>query len=294
MNSASYGRKITQTTYYHRKERTLTFTGNEKMITCGVDIGARSIDIVLYDGVRILASCVVNTGAFPQKNARDAYEKLLDTAGISASEVNRIVATGYGRNYFEDADRVATEILCHARGVAALFPTVRTIIDIGGQDSKIIEVGGNGKVLNFMMNDRCAAGTGRFIEMVATALDLPLEQTGSVVQGITEICEISSMCAVFAESEIIGLLHQGVAREVILRGVFRSVAKRIMGMAGKIRLRDDIVFTGGLARNQGVLQALKQETGNNHIKVPPNPQITGALGAAIVALEDLNSNAAHE
>ncbi len=126
--------------------------------------------------------------------------------------------------------------------------------------------------------------------MVAHTLNIPLEETGRAVQGVNEICEISSMCAVFAESEIIGLLHKGVAREVILRGVFRSVARRTLGMAGKIGLRDEIIFAGGVAKNEGVWQALKQETGNKNIIVPPEPQITGALGAAIIAMDDLKNN----
>ena len=256
------------------------------MLTCGVDIGARTIDIVLFDGTQVLKSCVINTGAFPKENALKAFENVLIEAKVKAVNVKRTVATGYGRNYFELADRAATEILCHAKGVNFLFPSVRTIIDIGGQDSKMIEVGSGGKVLNFVMNDRCAAGTGKFIEMVAHTLNIPLEETGIAVQGVNEICEISSMCAVFAESEIIGLLHKGIAREVILRGVFRSVARRTMGMAGKIGLRNDIIFTGGVAKNLGVLQALQHETGKKNIIVPPEPQITGALGAAIIAMED--------
>lgn len=260
------------------------------MLTCGVDIGARTIDIVLLAADKILASCVVDTGAFPQKHARDAFENLLLSAGFSEADLDRIVATGYGRNYFVDAHRGVTEITCHAKGVAFLFPSVRTIIDIGGQDSKMIEVGNGGKVLNFVMNDRCAAGTGKFIEIVAHTLRIPLEETGRAVLGVREICEISSMCAVFAESEIIGLLHKGVAREVILRGVFRSVARRTLGMSGKVGLRNDIIFTGGVAKNAGVIQALTQETGNHNIIVPPEPQITGALGAAIIAMEDLKNS----
>ncbi|UCE06816.1 MAG: 2-hydroxyglutaryl-CoA dehydratase [bacterium] len=260
------------------------------MLTCGVDIGARTIDIVLFDGAQVLESCVVDTGAFPKENAMNTFERILHTVGAGSSDVDRTIATGYGRNYFEQADRVATEILCHARGVTYVFPSVRTIIDIGGQDSKMIEVGEGGKVLNFAMNDRCAAGTGKFIEIVANTLNIRLEETGKAVQGVAEICEISSMCAVFAESEIIGLLHKGVSPEVILRGVFRSVARRTLGMTGKVGLRNDIIFTGGVARNEGVLQALKQETGNDNIKVPPEPQITGALGAAIIAIEEVKDN----
>ncbi len=258
------------------------------MLTCGVDIGARTIDIVLFDSAQVLESIVVDTGAFPKENAMNAFKNILLKTEVEPSEIERIVATGYGRNYFELANRAATEILCHAKGVAFLFPSVRTIIDIGGQDSKMIEVGSDGKVLNFVMNDRCAAGTGKFIEMVAHTLNIPIEETGNAVQEINEICEISSMCAVFAESEIIGLLHKGVAREVILRGVFRSVARRTMGMVGKVGLQDDIIFTGGVAKNQGILQALQHETGKKNIIVPPEPQITGALGAAIIAMEDFH------
>ena len=256
------------------------------MFTCGVDIGARSIDIVIYDGAQIIESSVADTGAFPKENAQKAFDELVRKAGITSSDVKKVVATGYGRNYFEGADRVVSEILCHAAGVSYLFPSVHTIIDIGGQDSKMIEVGENSKVLNFAMNDRCAAGTGKFIEMVAATLNIPLEQTGETALQANETCEISSMCAVFAESEIIGMLHKGASREVILRGVFRSVARRVLGMAGKVGLCDDLVFTGGVAFNHGVHEALKQETGKKDIKIPPNPQITGALGAAIIAARD--------
>jgi len=257
------------------------------MLTCGVDIGARSIDIVLYDGAQIIESTVNDTGAFPKENAKKAFNDVLKNGGVKETDITAIVATGYGRNYFEGAHRVVSEIICHAAGVSYFFPAVHTIIDIGGQDSKMIQVGDSGKVLNFAMNDRCAAGTGKFIEMVAHTLDIPLQQTGDMAMKTTEMCEISSMCAVFAESEIIGLLHKGVSREVILRGVFRSVARRTLGMAGKISISDDFVFTGGVAHNRGVLEGIKQETGKMNLKVPHNPQITGALGAAIIAARDI-------
>ncbi len=257
------------------------------MLTCGVDIGARTIDIVLFDGAMVVESVVRDTGAFPKKNAADAFAEVLAAAGVKESDVSAILATGYGRNYFENASRVGSEILCHAAGVSYLFPSAHTVIDIGGQDSKMIEVDGGGLVRNFVMNDRCAAGTGRFIEIVAKTLGIPLEETGSAALRTAESCEISSMCAVFAESEIIGLLHRGTPRETILRGVFRSVARRTLGMSGKVPLKDDVVFTGGVALNAGVLAALEQESGKKGIKVPPNPQITGALGAAIIAARKL-------
>ena len=257
------------------------------MLTCGIDIGARSIDIVLLDGTRIVASSVTETGVTPRENARSAFEALLRDAGIKESDIARTLATGYGRNYFEGMDRTSSEILCHAAGVAALFPRVRTIIDIGAQDSKMIQTGDGGRVLDFVMNDRCAAGTGKFIEIVAAMLHLSLEEIGPLALRTAETCEISSMCAVFAESEIVGLLHKGMAREVILRGVFRSIARRTLGMAGKFSLEEDVVFTGGVALNPGIVQALKQESAIREILIPPCPQITGALGAAILARRDM-------
>jgi len=260
------------------------------MLTCGVDIGARSIDIVLFDGAGIVASSVTDTGTFPTESVTMAFNDLLRIARVTLSDVDKIVATGYGRNYFNGSDRVVSEILCHAAGVSRLIPTVKTIIDIGGQDSKMIQLGENNKVIDFVMNDRCAAGTGKFIEMIAETLNIPLEEMGVASLKTREACEISSMCAVFAESEVIGLLHKGVSREVILRGVFRSIAKRILGMAGRLALKDDIVFTGGVALNSGVLDALRQESGKKDIKIPDNPQITGALGAAIIAARELEKN----
>jgi len=257
------------------------------MITCGIDIGARSIDIVLLNDKKVLASSVNDTGVFPTENADTAYKKLVKEAGISISDVNRIIATGYGRNFFKGADRVVSEIICHAEGVMYYIPEAKTVIDIGGQDSKVIQIGDKGKVLSFAMNDRCAAGTGKFIEMIATTLNIPLEETGNTALKTQDFCEISSMCAVFAESEVVGLLHKGVPRETILRGIFRSIAKRVLGMTGTLGLREVIAFTGGVARNLGVLDAIKQHCKNKKLLTPENPQITGALGAAIIAAGEL-------
>jgi (R)-2-hydroxyacyl-CoA dehydratese activating ATPase len=251
------------------------------MIHAGVDIGSRTIDIVLFDGEKILGSCVTETGVFPKDKARQSFQQLLKQSGIR--EAASIFTTGYGRNYFEGATEAVSEIVCHAAGAAFLFPQVRTVIDIGGQDSRVIQTGESGKVQGFIMNDRCAAGTGKFIEMVAKTLDIPLEETGKLSLSVTEPCDISSMCAVFAESEIIGLLHQGVSRERILAGVLRSVVRRILGMGRQLSLAGPVVFTGGVARNEGVLHALKEESKIVDIRVPENPQITGALGAAILS-----------
>lgn len=254
------------------------------MLTAGVDIGSRSIEIVLTDGAQVIESVTANTGAAPTENAKKAFAAALAAAGARRPDLAKVIATGYGRNYFPEADAVSSEILCHARGVAYLFPQARTVIDIGGQDSKMISMDGSGKVRNFVMNDRCAAGTGKFIEMVGLMLDVPLDRMGLLTEGSDDAVEISSMCAVFAESEIIGLTQSGTAVDVVLRGVFRSVAKRTLAMTGKVGLQKDVVFTGGVARNAGVARALEHETGVR-LLLPPDPQVTGALGAALIAAE---------
>jgi predicted CoA-substrate-specific enzyme activase len=249
---------------------------------CGIDIGSRTIAVALHDGAQVIESLVVDSGPQPRQNASEALGDALRRSGLKRDDITRTVATGYGRNYFKEADRVSSEILCHARGVSHMFPNARTVIDIGGQDSKLIGMDGNGKVLNFVMNDRCAAGTGKFTEIVALTLNVPLERLGDLSEGSGETCDISSMCAVFAESEIIGLLQSGTTLDAVLRGVFRSVARRTLSMTGRVSLTPDVVFTGGVAMNTGVVRALERESGSG-MMIPSEPQITGALGAALIA-----------
>ena len=256
------------------------------MLNCGIDIGSTTIEIVLHDGRSVLGKGMALSGAFPAEHARKAFTGLLADLKLQRSDVGRIVATGFGRNYFDQADRVISEITCHAAGVIAQIPNARTVIEIGGQDSKMMQMDDEARVRDFVMNDRCAAGTGKFIETVARTLNIPVEETGEISLLAPKGCEISSMCAVFAETEIVGLLHQGASPESVLRGVFNAVARRILGMAGRIGMRDEIVFTGGVARNKGVLKALQEITGHE-IRVPSEPQFTGALGAAILAQRDI-------
>ncbi len=254
------------------------------MIYCGVDIGASSIEIILFDGAQIIGSMVTESGNSPIENGRSAFKKTIEAADLSEDDIEVTVATGYGRNYFESADRSCSEIICHAKGVSYMFPSVRTVIDIGGQDSKLIEINESGRPVDFMMNDRCAAGTGRFIEMAGSVLGIPVEEMSESISPEDGQVDISSMCAVFAESEIIGLLQGGCRPQVILNGVFRAVARRTMSMAGVAKVRKDVVFTGGVAKIRGVALALERETGIEML-IPHNPQITGALGAAIIASE---------
>jgi predicted CoA-substrate-specific enzyme activase len=255
------------------------------MITCGIDIGSTTIEIVLHDGMDAVGKCMAVSGAFPAENAKKAFAGLLSDLKLVRSDVGGIVATGFGRNYFDQADRVMSEITCHAAGVIAQIPKAHTVIEIGGQDSKMIQLDDEAKVRDFVMNDRCAAGTGKFIETVARTLNMPVEETGEVGLRALKACEISSMCAVFAETEIVGLLHQGASPASVLRGVFNAVARRILGMAGRIGMRDEIVFTGGVAKNIGVQKALQEITGHE-IRVPAEPQFTGALGAALLAARE--------
>ncbi len=246
---------------------------------CGVDIGARSVEVLLHDGSDVVDYSIGDSLRDPRGNAEALFMEVLERNGLKAGDLVSVIATGYGRNYFPYSTGTVSEIICHARGVAHLFPNARSVIDIGGQDSKIIRLE-NGMPVDFSMNDRCAAGTGRFIEMAGDLLGIPLEEMDRVTRDGDGTVEISTMCAVFAESEIIGLLQGGAGKGRILRGVFRSVAARTLGMAGGTELMPPLVFTGGVARNPGVVRALARETGMD-ILVPPEPRITGALGAAL-------------
>lgn len=249
---------------------------------CGIDIGSRSIEVVLFDGAQVVESAAADTGSRPLDNASALFQRVLASAGIAKDEIRATVATGYGRNYFPDAHRTMSEILCHAAGVSYLFPDARTVIDIGGQDSKLITLDEAGKPVDFSMNDRCAAGTGKFIEMTGTSLGVPLERMHQMVKDHHDSVEISTMCAVFAESEIIGLVQSGTPVPTILRGVFNSVARRTLAMAARGGLTPRLVFTGGVAMNAAVARAVSEEAGME-VSVPDDPRMTGALGAAITA-----------
>ena len=258
------------------------------MLTCGIDIGSSTIEIVLHDGCRIVSSTIAESGAAPAENALLAFRALLSELQLSRSDIQCIAGTGFGRNYFSGADKIFSEITCHVTGVVSLLPEARTLIEIGGQDSKMIRLDDRGNVYDFMMNDRCAAGTGRFIENAARVLGVTKEETGPIGLTAEQACDITSMCAVFAETEIVGLLHKGASRASILRGIFNSIARRILGMAGRIGLRDAVVFTGGVALNVGVVKAL-EEIAQHRMLVAPHPQFTGALGAALLATREMGS-----
>jgi len=251
------------------------------MITAGIDAGSRTIKVVLWDSDK---SEVVNSGAVDQgveqrRLARELLERLL--GGLGRSQIARTVATGYGRNLIDFADAQITEITCHAAGVAHVAPSTRTIIEIGGQDNKIIRLDEMGTVRDFDMNDRCAAGTGRFLEVVATRLGVPLGELGSLVRQSRCPTPISSMCAVFAETEIVGLLAAGRLPADIVAGVQAAISLRVSAMAGR-NLACPICFTGGGALVPGMAEALQAALGHP-VRLAPEPLFTGALGAALLA-----------
>jgi predicted CoA-substrate-specific enzyme activase len=257
-----------------------------KTVAVGVDAGSRAIKIALLD---TRTRAVVATGSCDQginqsALASDLLARLLAEQGLDAGSIAATVATGYGRHAVAAADRAVTEITCHATGVYHLHADVAAVIDIGGQDSKFIHLGTNGLVVDFSMNDRCAAGTGRFLEVVAQRLDVPIASLGEHARRADKPASISSMCVVFAESELIGLLASGTSRENIIAGVCRAIAQRIAAMAGRIPA-GKIVFTGGVARVAGMRDALAEAL-RHPVTVASDPCMTGAIGAAIIAARE--------
>lgn len=248
------------------------------MRTAGIDIGSRTIELVVLRDGEIIENRQADSGFDPMAQARELLE------GV---EHDHIMATGYGRHLFEllfDAPTV-TEIKAYAVGAKVLFPEVQTILDIGGQDSKAIAVNDAGKVTKFEMNDRCAAGTGKFLEIMAQALGYSLDQFGIKALEATRDIQISSMCTVFAESEVTSLVAKGEARQDIALGLHRSVVKRAAGMMKRVSIKEPVLFAGGVARNP-CIRHLLEEALDRDILVPENPQMVGALGAALLSSEN--------
>jgi predicted CoA-substrate-specific enzyme activase len=255
------------------------------MICAGIDAGSRTLKVVLLDADRLepVASGVVDQGVDQDRLALDLLQKLLQEQGLRREDLGAVVATGYGRKLVQTADTTVTEITCQARGVCHRVPDARTIVDIGGQDSKLVRLKQDGAVTDFIMNDRCAAGTGRFLEMLAAQLGTPFLQLESLVRRSRAPAVISSMCVVFAESEMVGLLAAGVLPEDIVTGVQTAIATRIAAMTGR-NLTEPILFTGGVALVPGMGDALGAVLGRP-VLIAPQPQLTCALGAALLAAD---------
>jgi predicted CoA-substrate-specific enzyme activase len=252
------------------------------MYTAGIDIGSISTKAVIMRDGQLLASRVILTGYNAENAGKKVFDAVLDDLQISASAITRIVATGYGRKSLAMADKSITEIMCHATGARYLNPLIRSIIDIGGQDSKAILLDDHGKVANFAMNDKCAAGTGRFLEVMARAMEVDLDEFGRMSLKADLPARISSLCTVFAESEIISLIAKGEKRENIIAGIHESICVRVLAMANRIGIKSPVMMTGGVAKNIGVVRAFEKAIGSP-IEVSDYAQVNGAIGAALLA-----------
>jgi predicted CoA-substrate-specific enzyme activase len=250
----------------------------------GVDIGSTMTKVVLTDKAGNLLSFIKGpTGAEHRQLANEVMRQALEEAGLRIGDISYIVATGYGRLNVPFADCQITELSCHARGVSSLFPRARTAIDIGGQDAKCMKID-NGRLADFVMNDKCAAGTGRFLEVTASALGIRLEDMGDISLKAARKIPISNLCTIFAQQEVVALLSRGEKVENILAGLHDALASRVAALARRLGIEPDLVLTGGVAKNIGMVKAMKESLAYE-IFVPEEPLLTGALGAAILAKE---------
>jgi predicted CoA-substrate-specific enzyme activase len=256
------------------------------MITAGIDIGSVSTEMVVLREGKIYDSLIIDTGSSSRKAADRIIELVLEKNGLVREDFDYVVTTGYGRTATEIGNRSITELSCHARGAWKLDHGIRTVIDIGGQDSKVIKVNDEGKGYDFVMNDKCAAGTGRFLELIAKALEIEVTDLGNIALTSKGSISISSTCAVFAESEVVSLIAEGHAKELILNGVLDSIASRVTGMVHRVGLSPPVMLTGGVAKNAGIVRALEKSLGVD-ITVPDEPQIMGAFGAALIAVDEV-------
>ena len=259
--------------------------GKNRMYVLGIDSGSTSTNAVIMDQDRKMkAFSVVRTGAKSGESAEKVLEDVLEKAGLSREDISWIVSTGYGRVSIPFADENVTEISCHGKGAHYFNPQIRTILDIGGQDSKAIKLSENGEVKDFVMNDKCAAGTGRFLEMIARTLEVSLDELGAIALTSTEEIEITSMCSVFAESEVISLIANNKEKKDISNGVCNAIAGKAYGLLRRVGLEPGFMMTGGVAKNPGVVRAVEKKLGEK-LYICEEPEIVGATGAALYALE---------
>ena len=248
------------------------------MYSIGIDSGSVATKAVLFDGENIVKKIIIPTGWSPKTTSKQAYDILIE--GIDKDKIKKVIGTGYGRVSMDFVDKKVTEITCHTKGIFHLNKNIRTILDIGGQDSKVINIDENGNVVNFIMNDKCAAGTGKFLEITSQKLGSDIINIDDLAEGATPE-NISSMCTVFAESEIISLLAQDIPKENIAAGILKSIANKGVSILNKGRLEGELAFTGGLAQSKELVKMLEKNL-NKKIFIAEDAQIVGALGAAII------------
>lgn len=257
------------------------------MYSIGIDIGSVCTKGAVYDGVNLFTD-VIPTGWNLRESGDIILRRLMNISCIKTDDPHFITATGYGRDSIASADKKITEITCHARGAHFFNPQTRTVIDVGGQDSKAIAVGEKGQVIEFIMNDRCAAGTGRFLQVMSHVLGSEVDELEELARG-AEPAEINSMCAVFAESEVISLLARGISKESIAAGILESISGKIIHLTGRVRIADHVIFTGGVSQNSVIRKSLGRRIGLE-ITTHPQAQFAGAVGAAIIGLEFINKS----
>ncbi|MEN8144164.1 MAG: acyl-CoA dehydratase activase [Gemmatimonadota bacterium] len=257
----------------------------------GVDVGSTQTKAVVIDGAgHIVGRSLIATGANVVLAAGDAFSAALEEAGLAEADVGFVIGTGYGRYKVEFGDAQITEIVCHARGAAQMFPDTQTVLDMGGQDTKAIRIAPGGDVLDFCMNDKCAAGTGRFLQSAAAALEIDLSDLGPTALRGTRPVTISTTCTVFAESEVLSWLARGKKLEDILLGVHKSIASRSFGLLKRVGIESEITFSGGVTRNKAMVEVLNEMVGGK-MNVSEESHFMGALGAALFALERIGSGA---
>jgi predicted CoA-substrate-specific enzyme activase len=256
------------------------------MLVAGIDVGAVSAKAVILSDGQILSHGVIVSGEEAAVAAQGVMELALEQAGLALADIEYIVATGIGKATVSLAQKTKSEVVCLGKGVSSLFPEARTAIDIGAESSKVLRLNDLGGVEDFAGNDKCASGTGVFLEAAAKILEVPLEQLGALSLGAPRPAPISGMCAVFAESEIISHVHTEVPKEEIIAGVHSAIADRVSAVVNKVGPRELVVMTGGVARNVGMVRALEEKIGFE-ISVPEVPEIAGALGAALIAKQSL-------
>ena len=259
------------------------------MVLGGCDVGSATGKAVVMRDSEVVSYVIIPSTTKPEITARTVMDQALEKAGLSSiDDLEYIVGTGYGRLKVPFASENVSEITCHARGAHWLCPTVRTVVDIGGQDCKVMSMDDKGKVLEFVMNDRCAAGTGRFFEAMARVLDCGLEGLSELSLQSNNPCTITSQCSVFAESEVVTLVNEGTELVDIVAGLHASIASRLNSMVRKVGLVQDVALTGGCAKNKGLAKALEAKLGVAIKSLPQDPQIAGAVGAALIARERVN------
>ncbi len=255
----------------------------------GIDVGSTQTKAVLMDAARsVVARTLIPTGANVKQAGQKALDAMLAESGVARADVKFVVGTGYGRYKIEAGDAQVTEISCHARGAQMIFPLTRTVIDMGGQDTKAIKVGPDGSVLDFCMNDKCAAGTGRFLAAAADVLGLTLDEIGEISLRGTKPIRLTSVCTVFVESDIMSYMAQKKKVEDILAGVHLAIAVRTISLVRRVGTEEEVSFTGGVARNIGMVRALEEKLGTR-LNVGPDSHFMGALGAALFAVDRLGA-----